>query len=62
MDNKTNIFFLESSIGVDGVAVYSATWNIVDPISILGSGEFGLGRSFRCWLRFGGLNGSVEDA
>lgn len=33
--NKTNIFFLESGVGVKGVAIYSATWNIVDPISIL---------------------------
>lgn len=35
--NKTNIFFLESATGVDGVATYSATWNIVDPVSILAS-------------------------
>ncbi|MGO9119257.1 MAG: hypothetical protein ACLQPD_16825 [Desulfomonilaceae bacterium] len=35
--NKTNIFFLESAAGVKGVAYYSATWNIVDPISVLAS-------------------------
>ena len=35
--NKTNIFFLESRTGVEGVAVYSAAWNLVDPVSILGS-------------------------
>jgi O-antigen/teichoic acid export membrane protein len=35
--NKTNIFFLEDIAGVKGVAYYSATWNIVDSISILGS-------------------------
>ncbi len=35
--NKTNIFFLETATGVDGVAIYSATWNIVDPVSILAS-------------------------
>jgi O-antigen/teichoic acid export membrane protein len=28
---------LESAAGVDGVAIYSATWNIVDPVSILAS-------------------------
>lgn len=35
--NKTNIFFLEGATGVKGVAYYSATWNIVDPISTLAS-------------------------
>jgi O-antigen/teichoic acid export membrane protein len=35
--NKTNIFFLESAEGVKGVAFYSATWQLVDPISILAS-------------------------
>jgi O-antigen/teichoic acid export membrane protein len=35
--NKTNIFFLESATGIKGVALYSATWNIVDPISTLAS-------------------------
>jgi O-antigen/teichoic acid export membrane protein len=35
--NKTNIFFLESAAGVDGVATYSATWSIVDAVSILAS-------------------------
>ncbi|MFH1137367.1 MAG: polysaccharide biosynthesis C-terminal domain-containing protein [Pseudomonadota bacterium] len=35
--NKTNIFFLESVAGVQGVAYYSATWNLVDPISVLAS-------------------------
>lgn len=38
--NKTNVFFLESATGVDGVATYSATWNIVDPVSILASEQF----------------------
>ena len=35
--NKTNVFFLESASGVQGVAYYSATWNLVDPISVLAS-------------------------
>ncbi len=35
--NKTNIFFLERVTGVKGVAYYSATWNVVDPVSILAS-------------------------
>jgi O-antigen/teichoic acid export membrane protein len=35
--NKTNIFFLESATGAEGVAYYSATWNILDPVSILAS-------------------------
>lgn len=35
--NKTNIFFLESQAGVKGLAYYSATWNLVDPVSILAS-------------------------
>lgn len=36
--NKTNIFFLEAATGVEGVAYYSATWNLfVDPISTLAS-------------------------
>jgi len=35
--NKTNIFFLESATGVRSVAYYSATWDIVDPISTLAS-------------------------
>lgn len=38
--NKTNIFFLESFIGVNGVAYYSATYNIVDEISSLVSEQF----------------------
>ena len=38
--NKTNVFFLESTAGVKGVAYYSATWNLVDPISILASQHF----------------------
>jgi O-antigen/teichoic acid export membrane protein len=34
--NKTNIFFLEAATGVEGVAYYSATWNLfVDPVSTL---------------------------
>jgi len=35
--NKTNIFFLEGATGVKGVAYYSATWNIVEPVSTLAS-------------------------
>jgi O-antigen/teichoic acid export membrane protein len=38
--NKTNIFFLEKSAGMTGVAYYTATWNIVDGISILASSQF----------------------
>lgn len=38
--NKTNIFFLEKYAGVTGVAFYSATWNIVDAISVLASEQF----------------------
>ena len=35
--NKTNIFFLEKWTGVQGVATYSAAWNLVDPVSVLAS-------------------------
>lgn len=35
--NKTNIFFMEGAVGIKGVAIYSATWNLVDPISVLAS-------------------------
>lgn len=38
--NKTNIFFLEKYAGVTGVAFYSATWNIVDTVSVLASEQF----------------------
>ena len=38
--NKTNIFFLQKVTGLDGVAYYSAAWNIVDAISILASDQF----------------------
>ncbi len=38
--NKTNIFFLEKAAGMTGVAYYTATWNIVDGISILASSQF----------------------
>jgi O-antigen/teichoic acid export membrane protein len=37
--NKTNIFFLESATGVKGVALYSAAWMLVDPVSILVSDQ-----------------------
>ncbi|MGB6067538.1 MAG: polysaccharide biosynthesis C-terminal domain-containing protein [Desulfomonilaceae bacterium] len=37
--NKTNVFFLESATGVKGVALYSAAWNVVDPISIAASDQ-----------------------
>jgi len=35
--NKTNIFFLESAVSVKGVAFYSATYNLVDAVSVLAS-------------------------
>jgi len=35
--NKTNVFFLESVTGVKGVALYSAAYNLVDPVSALAS-------------------------
>lgn len=35
--NKTNIFYLEKITGVSGVAFYSATWNIIDSVSIIAS-------------------------
>lgn len=38
--NKTNIFFLESAVGVKGVAFYSATWNVVDSVARLASVQF----------------------
>lgn len=40
--NKTNIFFLEgvTTDGVKNVALFSATWNIVDPVSTLASEQF----------------------
>lgn len=38
--NKTNIFYLEKYAGVTGVAFYSATWNIVDTVSVLASEQF----------------------
>lgn len=38
--NKTNIFFIESVVGVKGVASYSASWNVVDSVARLGSGQF----------------------
>ena len=36
--NKLNLFFLHSNAGAEGVAQYSATWQIVDGVSILVSG------------------------
>lgn len=33
--NKINLFFLQNNAGAEGVAQYSATWQIVDGISIL---------------------------
>ncbi len=33
--NKSNLFFLKRHAGADGVAQYSATWQIVDGISVL---------------------------
>lgn len=38
--NKTNVFFLESYVGLNGVAYYSATYNIIDEISVLASEQF----------------------
>jgi O-antigen/teichoic acid export membrane protein len=38
--NKTNVFFLESYVGLNGVAYYSATFNIIDEISVLASEQF----------------------
>lgn len=38
--NKANVFFLESAVGVKGVAYYSAAYSIVDPVSILASEQF----------------------
>jgi O-antigen/teichoic acid export membrane protein len=35
--NKVNFFFLERASGPDGVALYSATYNLVDPISTMAS-------------------------
>ncbi|MFH1112754.1 MAG: oligosaccharide flippase family protein [Pseudomonadota bacterium] len=35
--NRTNVFFLERATGVKGVALYSAAYNLVDPISGLAS-------------------------
>lgn len=38
--NRSNIFFLESYTGVTGVAYFSATYNILDEVSILASEQF----------------------
>ncbi len=38
--NKTNIFFLQKATGLEGIAYYSAAWNIVDAVSILASDQF----------------------
>ncbi len=38
--NKANIFFLQEHTGVSGVAYYSATYNILEAISLLGSEQF----------------------
>ncbi|MEW6264726.1 MAG: oligosaccharide flippase family protein [Thermodesulfobacteriota bacterium] len=38
--NKTNIFFMESLLGVKAVAYYSATWNLVEAVAILASEQF----------------------
>ncbi len=35
--NRTNVFFLERVTGVKGVALYSAAYNLVDPVSALAS-------------------------
>lgn len=44
--NKTNIFFLERFAGAKTVAYYSAAWNLIDPLSILGS------ELFLAWIIF----------
>ncbi|OIQ49040.1 Polysaccharide biosynthesis protein [Pseudodesulfovibrio hydrargyri] len=36
--NKLNLFFLQHNAGAEGVAQYSATWQIVDGVSVLVSG------------------------
>ena len=33
--NKIHIFYLEAYAGVRGVAYYMATWNLIDPVSVL---------------------------
>ncbi len=38
--NKTNIFFIQKVAGITSVAYYTATWNIVDGISVLASSQF----------------------
>ncbi len=38
--NKTNIFFLEKEAGMTWVAYYSATWNIIDGVSVMASSQF----------------------
>jgi O-antigen/teichoic acid export membrane protein len=35
--NKINVFFLQSSGGEAALALYGATWNVVDAVSLLGS-------------------------
>ncbi len=35
--NKTNVLFMEASAGIDGVALYSAAYNLVEPVSVLAS-------------------------
>ncbi|MCP4664784.1 MAG: oligosaccharide flippase family protein [Deltaproteobacteria bacterium] len=38
--NKTNIFFMERAVGVKGVAFYSATYSLVEPISGIASTQY----------------------
>lgn len=38
--NKTNVFFLEKQAGMTGVAYYTATWNIIDGVSVMASSQF----------------------
>lgn len=38
--NKANFFFIEAAAAATGVALYSASWNIVDAVSLLVSEQF----------------------
>jgi O-antigen/teichoic acid export membrane protein len=38
--NKTNVFFIQSFGGTAALALYGATWTVVDTISVLGSEQF----------------------
>ena len=38
--NKTNVFFLQNATGMEGVALYSAAYSLVEPVSTLASEQF----------------------